>query len=71
MIRFNRDVRRRIKDRVMVVLALVCVALALIPLGSILFTVIVRGSSVINVDFFTQIQPGGDRSSSRSVSSRM
>src|SRR5712691_2902521 len=41
----------------MVVLALVCVALALLPLGSILYTVIVRGSSVINVEFFTDIQP--------------
>ena len=57
MIRFGRDVRRRLKDRVMAVLALACVALALIPLGSIVYTVVVRGASVVNPEFFTQIQP--------------
>src|SRR5207244_8346232 len=48
---------RRIDDRAMAVFGLVCVAPPLLPLGSILFPVIVRGSSVIHVDFFTQIQP--------------
>ena len=57
MIRFGRDVRRRLKDRVMAVLALACVALALVPLGSIVYTVVVRGASVVNPEFFTQIQP--------------
>lgn len=57
MIRFNRDVRRRLKDRIMAVLALVCIILALIPLGSILATVLARGAGVINAEFFTDVQP--------------
>jgi phosphate transport system permease protein len=57
MIRFGRDVRRRVMNRVMGALALVSVGLALIPLGSILFAVVVQGVSVINLEFFTGVQP--------------
>ncbi len=57
MIRFDRDVRRRIKNWIVWGLALVSVVLALIPLGSIVFTVVARGASVINGEFFTEVQP--------------
>ncbi len=57
MIRFDRDARRHVKDRAMIVLALACVVIALVPLGSILFTVIARGASVINWEFLTGTQP--------------
>jgi phosphate transport system permease protein len=49
--------RRRIVDRLMTVAALACVALALIPLGSILYTAAIRGYSSMTVAFFTQNQP--------------
>lgn len=51
--------RRKIVDRLMTVAALACVVLALIPLGSILYTSAVKGYSSINVAFFTQNQPLG------------
>lgn len=51
--------RRKIVDRLMTVGALACVVLALIPLGSILYTSVVNGYSSINVAFFTQNQPLG------------
>lgn len=55
--RFDRDSRRRVKNLIMMGLTVVCVGLALVPLGSILYSVAVRGASVLNVDFFTQTQP--------------
>lgn len=54
---FDRDSRRRIKNIVMMSLTVVCIGLALIPLGSILYSVTVQGASVINVEFFTAVQP--------------
>jgi phosphate transport system permease protein len=55
--RFDRDARRRIKNLVMMGLTVACVAFALVPLGSILYSVAVQGASVINVQFFTETQP--------------
>ncbi len=55
--RFDRDARRRVKNLAMLSLTVVCVGLALIPLGSILYTVAVQGASVVNASFFTNVQP--------------
>jgi len=60
----SNDRQRRLKNHLISGLCLVCVGLALIPLGSILFEVIVRGLPAINIDFFTKTpgiigQPGG------------
>ncbi len=57
MTRFDRDSRRRMKNAVMMGLTVVCLGLALIPLGSILYSITVQGASVINVQFFTDVQP--------------
>ncbi len=57
MSRIDRDARRRAKNWVMMALTVVCVGMALVPLGSILYSVAVQGISVINVNFFTQTQP--------------
>ena len=54
---FDRDSRRQIKNAIMMSLTVVCIGLALIPLGSILYSVTVQGTSVINVEFFTAVQP--------------
>ncbi len=51
--RFDRDTRRRWKDLAMNVAAFVCVVLALIPLGSLLFEASVRGLRSITPSFFT------------------
>ncbi len=50
--RFNRDTWRHLKDIVMSVAALACVALALIPLGSILIEAGSRGLQAISPGFF-------------------
>ncbi len=55
--RFDRDSRRRLKNAIMLGLTVVCLGLALIPLGSILYSVIAQGASVVNVQFFTGVQP--------------
>ena len=57
MTRFDRDARRRFKNIAMMSLTVACLAVALIPLGSILYSVAVQGASVINVSFFTNVQP--------------
>lgn len=49
----DRDTRRRWKDLVMTAATLACVALALIPLGSILFEAIVQGLGAIRPSLFT------------------
>ncbi len=49
----DRDARRRWKDLIMTGAALACVALALIPLGSILFEAIVQGLGAIRPSLFT------------------
>lgn len=65
----KRDMRlrwnkRKITDRVMAFLAAACVAVAIIPLLSILYTVTVNGIPAISPDFLTQLpapvgEPGG------------
>lgn len=57
MTRLNRDARRHLKNLIMMGLTVVCVLLALVPLGSILYSVAVRGVSVINPQFFMTEQP--------------
>lgn len=54
---FDRDTRRRMKDRAMTLLFLICILIAIIPLGSILYSVTVQGVSVIDTEFFTTSQP--------------
>ncbi len=55
--RFDRDARRRFKNLAMMTLAVACLVVALVPLGSILYSVAVQGGSVINAAFFTNVQP--------------
>ncbi|HZD13173.1 MAG TPA: phosphate ABC transporter permease PstA, partial [Candidatus Binatus sp.] len=55
---------RKLKNQLIFGLCLACIGLALVPLGSILFEVAIRGLPAINVDFFTKTpgiigQPGG------------
>ena len=57
MTHFDRDARRRFKSILMMSLTVGCLAVALIPLGSILYTVAVQGAAVLNGSFFTNIQP--------------
>lgn len=53
--------KRKITDRVMSFLAAACVVIAIIPLLSILYTVIINGISAINLDFLTQLpKPVGE-----------
>ena len=52
--RFDRDTRRRWINLVMSIAALACVAIAILPLGSILFEATVRGSQAISWNFLTQ-----------------
>lgn len=54
---FTRDSWRRTKNVIMMSLTVACIALALIPLGSILYSVAAQGASVINGQFFTATQP--------------
>jgi phosphate transport system permease protein len=44
---------RRFKNKLFFILCLACVAIAIVPLVSILFEVIVRGASQINLHFLT------------------
>lgn len=46
--------RRRITDKIISILAIVCVIGAIIPLGSILLEVIKNGAAVISIQFLTQ-----------------
>jgi phosphate transport system permease protein len=50
---WNRDTRRHFMNYFMSGAALVCVIIALIPLGSILWTVIEKGGPVLNYGFIT------------------
>src|SRR5436309_79404 len=56
---FDRDARRRWKDLAMNVAAFLCVVLALIPLGSLLFEASVRGLRSITPGFFTLTTANG------------
>lgn len=55
--RFDRDARRRWKNGIMIGLCLLCIVAALVPLGSILYEVVVRGASSITPSFLTATQP--------------
>lgn len=57
MKRIARNARRHLKNLLMMSLTVLCLAVALIPLGSILYTVAAQGVSVLNVGFFTSPQP--------------
>ena len=57
MMAFDRDSRRRAKNLIMMGLTVLCVALALVPLGSILFSVAAQGGAIFNGEFFTGVQP--------------
>ncbi len=53
--------KRKIIDRVMSFLTAACVAIAIIPLLSILYTVTINGISAIDLDFLTQLpKPVGE-----------
>lgn len=53
--------KRKITDRIISFLTAVCVIIAIIPLLSILYTVIINGISAINLDFLTQLpKPVGE-----------
>lgn len=53
--------RRRIMDRVMTGLAAAAVAVALVPLASVLVYVVAQGSAALNWDFFTSLpKPVGE-----------
>jgi phosphate transport system permease protein len=53
MIRWNRDTRRNLVNYIMSGAALACVIIALIPLGSILWTVIQKGGPILNWGFIS------------------
>lgn len=55
---------RKIKDKIAYTVCLICVIIAIVPLGSILFEVIKNGLPALNTDFFTKVpgpigEPGG------------
>jgi phosphate transport system permease protein len=52
----RRSYKRKIVNRVFTGVTIVCVMLAMIPLGSILFEVVKNGISAISIEFLTQPQ---------------
>ncbi len=53
--------KRKLIDRAMSFLSAACVAIAIVPLLSILYTVTIKGISAINMDFLTQLPgPAGE-----------
>jgi phosphate transport system permease protein len=56
--KFDRDFRRHLVSRLMAVLCLGCVVIAIIPLGSILYTAAARGIPSFSAAFFTHNLPG-------------
>lgn len=55
--KFDRDLRRKLVNGIMSVLALSCVGIAILPLGDILYTAAVNGGQVLSVQFLRQNQP--------------
>jgi phosphate transport system permease protein len=53
----RKSSKKRIINRIVTVLCIICVGLAIVPLGSILFEVIKNGISALSVEFLTQ-RPG-------------
>jgi phosphate transport system permease protein len=54
---FDRSTRRKIVDRTVTALALLCVVAALIPLGSIIYTAVARGIQVMSIHFLVGAEP--------------
>ena len=53
--------KRKLIDRIMSFLTAACVVIAIIPLLSILYTVIINGIPAIDLDFITQLpKPVGE-----------
>jgi phosphate transport system permease protein len=53
----RKSSKKRIINRIVTILCIICVGLAIVPLGSILFEVIKNGISALSVEFLTQ-RPG-------------
>jgi phosphate transport system permease protein len=53
----RKSSKKRIINRIVTILCIICVGLAIVPLGSILFEVIKNGISALSVEFLTQ-KPG-------------
>jgi phosphate transport system permease protein len=53
----RKSSKKRIINRIVTILCIICVGLAVVPLGSILFEVIKNGISALSVEFLTQ-KPG-------------
>ena len=49
--------RRVVADKIWISLSVLALAAAIVPLLSIIFDVVVRGTSAISLDFFTQLPP--------------
>jgi phosphate transport system permease protein len=53
--------RRKAVDRIVTSLAIVCLGIALVPLVSILFEIVVRGGAALGLDFLTKLPlPAGE-----------
>lgn len=50
----RQSIRRRMADKIATGLAIACVVVAIIPLGSILMEVVKNGASAISIEFLTQ-----------------
>jgi phosphate transport system permease protein len=57
--RLTRDLRRRWVDRLVMALTFGCIVVALVPLGSILYTAAVQGARVLSLTFLTNSEPVG------------
>jgi phosphate transport system permease protein len=53
----RKSSKKRVINRIVTILCIICVGLAIVPLGSILFEVIKNGISALSVEFLTQ-KPG-------------
>lgn len=56
--RMNLGERRTFSDRLLTVIAIALSACALLPLFSVLYMLLVRGSSLVSLDLFTELTPG-------------
>jgi phosphate transport system permease protein len=56
--RMNLGERRTFSDRLLTVIAIAFSACALLPLFSVLYMLLIRGSSLVSLDLFTELTPG-------------
>ena len=56
--RMNLGERRTFADRLLTVIAIAFSVCALLPLFSVLYMLLVRGSSLVSLDLFTELTPG-------------